>query len=435
MSRFSFLVPALLLSMLYITGEARTIVVADSLTRAPLSNASVFDRRGNVVGMSDAGGRLPAADSESFPLTVRYLGFKEKAIAADVDTVFLQENISELDELVVESRRHRLLHMLAYVREYSTMTTYTDTVFLFREKMVDYMLAPDKKVRFKGWSTPRVLTSRSYYRFTDAYGLDSVSDAGRNHFSWSDWIGMAPVARLPLTLKSDGCVADTVMGRYSPSEIWTKRDDRIVVDVNVMADPAGRRWVPDLSGFFRRDLDFEQFRIRFNYSTVSTDSVTPLDLTGYSYTVESNGRGHDMFRFNRVNEPFFVSTYAEVYIMDREYITVKEAKKWDKLKFNAGEIAICEPVDAPELQPSVMELIYRVQNIDKGQVRLDTAPDTRLIAKHVGDRNYRLGNRVLNLFKVMTGISAYKTRKNFKRSWNEFLSDQKQRNKKKQDEE
>lgn len=124
MPRFSFLFPALLLSMLYITGEARTIVVADSLTRAPLSNASVFDRRGNFVGMSDAGGRLPAADSESYPLTVRYLGFKEKAMGADVDTVFLQENISELDELVVESRRHRLLHMLAYVREYSTLTTW-----------------------------------------------------------------------------------------------------------------------------------------------------------------------------------------------------------------------------------------------------------------------------------------------------------------------
>lgn len=64
------------------------------------------------------------------------------------DTVFLRESKAQLSEIVVESRRHKVLHMLAYVREYSTMTSYTDTVFLFREKMVDYMLTPDGSVKF-----------------------------------------------------------------------------------------------------------------------------------------------------------------------------------------------------------------------------------------------------------------------------------------------
>ena len=77
-----------------------------------------------------------------------------------------------LPEVLVVSGHKKLLHLLAYVREYSTMTTYTDTVFLFREKMVDYML-PAGKVDFKGWSTPRVLTSRSYYRFSNSHGLRS----------------------------------------------------------------------------------------------------------------------------------------------------------------------------------------------------------------------------------------------------------------------
>lgn len=34
-----------------------------------------------------------------------------------------------------------------------------------------------------------------------------------------------------------------------------------------------------------------------------------------------------MFRFNRNDEPFFVNTFAEVYILDKEYITVKEARR------------------------------------------------------------------------------------------------------------
>lgn len=71
--------------------------------------------------------------------------------------------------------------MLAYVREYSTLSTYSDTVTLFREKMVDFMIVPDRKMKFRGWTSPRLLTSRSYYRFTDGEGLDSVSDRFNNH--------------------------------------------------------------------------------------------------------------------------------------------------------------------------------------------------------------------------------------------------------------
>lgn len=77
---------------------------------------------------------------------------------------------TELPEVVVVSKNNKVLHMLAYLREYSTMTTFTDTVFLFREKMVDFML-PSRGIRYKGWKTPRVLTSRSYFRFTTALAL------------------------------------------------------------------------------------------------------------------------------------------------------------------------------------------------------------------------------------------------------------------------
>lgn len=50
------------------------------------------------------------------------------------------------------------------------------------------------------------------------------------------------------------------------------------------------------------------------------------DLTGYSFNIESRGRGHDMFRFNNIDEPFFVTTYGEVYMIDKEYITVKRQR-------------------------------------------------------------------------------------------------------------
>lgn len=332
----------------------------------------------------------------------------------------------ELPELVVQSQKHRVLHLLAYVREYSTLSTYSDTVFLFREKMVDYMVTPNKKVHFNGLSQPRILKSKSYYRFTDYLGLDSVSNECNHHFSWSDWIGIPVDCKIPVRLQRVALATDTIRGKYSPTEIWLKNNDRITVDVNVLADTASRKWVPELSGFFRNNLDFENFRMRFNYDNVLDNSISPMNLTGYSFNIESNGRGRRMFRLGRAEAPCFVSTYTEVYIIDKEYITVKEAKQWEKRKFDADKIDIYEPPEAPALQPSVQELVARVDAVDHNKARLSVVPDKRLAGRHVVRQT--VGQRVLSLFKSLTGISSIKAKKNRERKWKEFKQEQIQRN-------
>ncbi|MBD5185853.1 MAG: carboxypeptidase-like regulatory domain-containing protein [Bacteroidales bacterium] len=411
--------------------ERPRCVVADSVSRMPLAGASIFDHRGNALGMSGHDGRMPYVAVAAYPLTIRYLGYKEltvSAAAVAADTIFLQENPSELPEVVIESKSHKVLHMLAYVREYSTLSTYTDTVFLFREKMVDYMLTTDKGVRFRGWSSPRVLASRSYYRFIDTYGNDSVSDESNHHFSWSDWMGLPPVSQIPRQLIDAEVGSDTVRGKYRPAEITVRSNDRITVDVNVLNDSVSRRWVPTLNGFFSDDLDFETFKARFNYDNVAGAEIHPADLTSFSYNIESRGRGRGMFRFNRVDQPFFVTTYAEVYFLDKEYITVGEARKWAKITFKAEGIDIVEAPEAPELQASVKELVARVMNIDKGAVRLGVTPDHRLGSGRDSSKNFAFGRRVLTLLKDLVGITGYKSRKNMKKNWNEFNSDRLQRN-------
>ena len=395
-------------------GQTRGIVIADSVTHTPLPNASVVDRHGRSIGVSDAKGRVPFISSELYPITVRYLGFKERTVAsADADTVFLQESFSELPEVLIEERTNKVLHMLAYVREYSTLATYTDTVFLFREKMVDYMLPTDKKMKFRGWHTPRVLSCRSYYKFTNCNGLDSVGNKSNHHFSWSDWIGTAPVMEIPMNLRAVETGTDTVEGQYSPTEIWTRDNDRISVSVDVLADTTSRKWVPNLSGFFRSNLGFDQFRMSFNYRNVVEDSISPMDLSGYSFCIESRGRGHDMFRFNRSSDPYFVSTMAEVYFLDKEYIAVSEARKWEKRKFDSGEIGIYEPMDAPELSARIMELVARVDNLDETEVRLSLNPDRNLISNNVGRGNFKIGHRALSLLKQITGVTDYKIHRKF----------------------
>lgn len=350
-------------------------------------------------------------------------------IVVDSATHFLSERVSELPEVVVESSRQRILHILAYVREYSTLATYTDTIFLFREKMVDYMLPSNNKIKFKGWFYPRVLTCKSYYRFTNNNGLDSVSDVGQHHFSWSDWIGMPPEMSMPMRIRNSQVSADTLCGKYSPTEIWHRSNDQIRVDVDVLADTVSRKWVPGLANFFRRGLDYEKFKVTFNYDNVIGDSISKYDLDGYSFSIESKGRGREMFRFNIINEPFFVSTNAEVYILDKEYITVKEAKEWDKRDFDVNEIGIYEPLEAPALSLSTLNLIERVNLLDKDKIRLDFIPDHRLMGSNFGRRNFRIGRRALFLLKQVTGITLYKSHKNFNNRWNRFKKEQIKRNK------
>lgn len=410
--------------------EAYGIIIADSLTRTPLPNASVLDKNGKMIGVTNIKGKVPRVKSGNFPLTVKYLGFEDAEIPyADIDTVFMQEDISELPEVLIETKNHKLLHILAFVREYSELSSYTDSVYLFREKMVDFILNPDPKSRFKGWTNPRTLTSTSYYRFTNAEGLDSVSDECNYHFSWSDWIGIAPTRSLPARLKDAKSCVDTIMGKYSPAEIWTKDKDVVDVSVNVLADPSKREWVPNLTGFFKKNLDFEEFRINYSYDNVLGDSVTPLNLSGYSFDIESKGRGHNMFRFNKRDQPFFVSTKAEVYILDKEYITFREAKKWETRKFDIDKIGIYEPMDAPPLSEATLQLIARVNEVNKDQVKLDTDPDRRFVSNNIRGRNFKIGRRALLMLKQTTGISYFKSRHNSKKQWNEFKREQVKRNK------
>lgn len=427
MLRCAFIISMVILYAFNISGYAHNAIVADYATRKPLPNATVFDRQGSVIGICNSKGKTPYISDIDYPVTVRYLGYEEKTFDTTLhDTIFLKEIFTELPEVIVQSRRHKVLHMLAYIREYSTLTTYTDTVFLFREKMADYMLPPDRKMRFKGWSGPRTLNSKSYYRFTDSKGTDSVSDKCSYHFSWSDWIGAVTTPRIPPRLKSVDYGTDTLRGKYSPTEVWLRNNGRVTVDVNVLADTTSRKWVPNLSVFFRNRLDFENFRIRFNYSNVVGDSISPMDITGYSFNIESNGRGHEMFMFNPINEPFFVSTYAEVYIIDKEYITTNDAKKWERLKFDPAAIEIIEPADAPQLQAPVQELIARVNTIRHDNVRLNFTPDHRLAGR--GVRRQNIGQRALVLLKQLTGITYFKSHRNLNKRWSEFRKENVQKN-------
>lgn len=244
-----------LLLLFALCATARTATAVDAATGEPLPAASVFDRRGNVVGICSDNGLLPYAPDNAYPLTVRYIGYAPATVASPaVERVRLHEISYDLPEITIAPGKRHVLHLTAYVREYSTLTTYTDTIFLFREKTLDFMIPSRNAGKYRGWTQPRLLASRSCYRFSSAGGTDSVSNRFGQHFSWSDWIGIPAAVDLPPRLHTDTAAADTIRGRYSPWSIWRRNADDVSIDINVLADTAARRWVPALFAHSRRDV-------------------------------------------------------------------------------------------------------------------------------------------------------------------------------------
>lgn len=280
--------------------------------------------------------------------------------------------VAELPEVVVYPEDRPMLYMLGYVREYSTLSTLTDTVFLFREKMVDFMLPGRKVKKDRGWRSPRLLASRSCYRFTDSRGLDSVSDSFGAHFSWSDWIELP--AGVDMRSLSSGVPAAAHPSVFS----CVRSGDDVSLTADLLADSTNRRWAESFSRQYLDRLDFDDAVVTCRYEDVEGDMLFPSQLSAYMLHVRSLGRGYDMSRSFRGLGPVRVETRAELYFADKRYITLKEARSLEKKPPLMAVSDIIAPACAPAVSSAVNTLVARVDGIDRDRIRLAVVPDSRL---------------------------------------------------------
>lgn len=287
----------------------------------------------------------------------------------------------ELPEVKVSSKPRPVLHLTGYIREISKMTSSIDTLLLYREKWVDFMIPTGKEKHYKGWTDARLLKTKSYYKWTDPSGRDSVSDRTNHHFSWSDWVSLPRRVNFPDGIGGKRLGDFTIMGRDSIAETWRKDSAGVNVTVNVLADSLKHKWAPRLSGPMWRDFDFTRMVMDFRFSDTDTFAVKPQNLDRMSCRIESMGRGHDMFRFNRWKEDnyLYVSTFFDLTITDREYLTVKDARRKEKNQELAIQDAmlIFESERVPR-DSVISDLIARVNAIDHDARRLGMELDTRV---------------------------------------------------------
>lgn len=84
-----------------------------------------------------------------------------------------------------------------------------------------------------------------------------------------------------------------------------------------------------------------------------------------------------MFGFMRHDEPFFVTTYTEVYIIDQEYLTVADAKRWERYNLKGFDPALPYGL-VPEVSEHTARLMARVGGIDHDARRARIKADPRI---------------------------------------------------------
>ncbi len=131
----------LIAAVVMIANDSYATVVVSSSTGDALPKSSIFDRKGNLIGLGNDDGTIPQLPLASYPLTIRYLGFSPVIVTdPSADRIELQELDYDLPEIVIDTQSHNIVHLLGYMREYSTMSDSKDTVLLFSEKIVDFMV-------------------------------------------------------------------------------------------------------------------------------------------------------------------------------------------------------------------------------------------------------------------------------------------------------
>lgn len=368
-----------------ITANTYNAVIVDSATGMPLPKASVFDIKGRLIGICNNKGQLPNIPASKYPISISYVGYATTTLESPpTDSIRLQELAYELPEITVVAGKRDILHITGYVREYSTLSTCTDTIMLFREKMVDFMIPAKRDKRFRGWKTPRLLASKSYYRFSSLYGIDSVSNYYRQHFTWSDWIGIADRITIPATLQSNVSATDTIFGKHSAASIWRRVNDAMYVDIDVLSDTTTQKWLPNLPMMMHGDSEFDRISLKYTFNDVDRPILFADQISRMSFNIESNGMGQSLFLVFPKDERYYVNTYAELYITDKEYISLTQARKLERHRPDYSATGIRCPADAPVLQPAIQRLVNRIDSIDHSQRRLDMQLDERLAGKGKG---------------------------------------------------
>lgn len=354
-----------LVSILLGAFDAAAFRLVDAKTKEPLPLASITDRSGNVVGMTDKSGEIPQLPKDRYPITFNYMGFASLQVTepAEGDVEMIEKDY-ELPEIVVIPGSRPLLHLTGYMREITSVLCSSDSVTIFKESIVDF-LVPVEKTKVKGWKKARELASKTYVRMTNSSGLDSVSTSHEYEFMlWGDRKSLIPsAAKIPVKIKATDVACDTIMGKYYPKIIWLKNADVTRWYGDALANEQNHVTTPWALKIFGLTTDVTEISENYVFDTPEGDYIMPTDLRQVSITIDMLAKGKLFKKTFDSSTPVNVRTYMELYLTDRVFLSTEEGKGLKKEIPAIESSGILAPANANPLHPAIRRTVERVNSL------------------------------------------------------------------------
>lgn len=363
MNKIISIITALILSSS--TFDAGACRLIDASTNAPLPLASITDRSGNVVGMTDKTGEIPKLPKDRYPVTFNYMGYAPLQVLkpTEDDVRMIQQNY-ELPEIVIIPGSRPLLHLTGYMREITSVLSSSDSVTLFKESVVDF-LVPVEKSKVKGWNKARELASKTYVRMSNSSGLDSVSTNHEYEFMlWGNRKSLIPSAtKIPDIIKGTDVACDTIIGKYYPKIIWWKNGEVTRWYGDALANEKNHITSPLALKLFGLTTDVTEISDNYVFDTPDSDFISPMDLRQVSVTIDMLARGKLFKKTLDSSSPVNVRTYMELYLTDREFLSEEEGKSLKKEIPTIETSDIVAPANANPLHPAIIRTVERVNSL------------------------------------------------------------------------
>ena len=111
--KYFFLAQILFLTRL--VGFAQQVMLADSITKTPVSYATVYDADGTIIGRSDMGGYIHLQKGLEYHIS--HISYEPKNLICNEDTIiFLSPSFYKLPEVNVTAKRKKYYHCKVYFR-------------------------------------------------------------------------------------------------------------------------------------------------------------------------------------------------------------------------------------------------------------------------------------------------------------------------------
>ncbi|MCH5230021.1 MAG: hypothetical protein J1F12_08535 [Muribaculaceae bacterium] len=309
------------------------IKVTDAKTGQPLPKASIFDKNGVFIAVTNDEGIVPQnVAASSFPINIRYVGYVPlKLLSPDIEIVTMEETSYTLPEVVVDDVSRNILYLQAYVREYATAENSKDTLAIFKEQLVDYAI-PVGKAKFKGWKKPRVLSQQEYeYKKIEKkdISIDTLllNEGGKMR---STNFNITQKFKLPESILSGDSTEYVKYGKHYPEEKWNVRGNYYIYENDKLADYKDHNFQPGILKILGMTMAQTMCDYKYIFEKEGKKGANVENLVAASENFDLIMKGKTFKKATEQDEDTKLAFFTEMYVIDRAYLTADEAKELKK---------------------------------------------------------------------------------------------------------